>query len=283
MIERLRLVRAAKPKRVVIACKIPLPDFPVDELTTWEALVPDRLQSAMAEVAEDGRRVLRLSAAGLAEDAPREFPTAKAAERWLAKGGRAIVDGAIAKPPPTGNKILLGVGGGLTASVRFKRVGGSGSATPALTWGGHPQAVIEASFGPLAVFEIDGNGDGPKLVEAEVQADDPEMTPDRLASDLYEERAAPVPVLSFPLETDFEEQAALIEYGAGVPRGMGGGLCAAPTPAVPDRDNAGALEANYRRRRTISSTGGLRRLHSLVGRRARCSGYRPKRRSTGSI
>ena len=43
---------------------------------------------------------------------------------------------------------------------------------------------MEAAFGPLASFEIGGNGDGPEPVEAEVQADDPEMTPDQLARDL---------------------------------------------------------------------------------------------------
>jgi hypothetical protein len=80
----------------------------------------------------------------------------------------------------------------------------------------------------------------PKLVEAEVQADDPEMTPDQLASDLYEERAAPGQVLSFPLETDFEERAALIEYGAGVPREWAEGYARllrlpCPTGITPER------------------------------------------------
>ena len=240
LIERLRLVRAAKPKRVVIACKIPLPDFPVDELTTWADLIPNRLECAALEAAEDGRQVLRLSSAGLAADAPETFPNAKAAKNWLAVGGRAVVTAAIVKGTATPNIILLPVAVPLTASVRFKRAGASGSATQALTWSADPQAIVEAAFGPLASFEIDGNGDGPKLVEAEVQADDPEMTPDQLASDLYEERAAPVPVLSFPLETDFEEQAALIEYGAGVPREWAEGYARllrlpCPTGITPER------------------------------------------------
>ena len=130
----------------------------------------------------------------------------------------------------------------IRAVVTFRTKGQRGRhATPAaILTDGDPRAIVEATFGPLASFEIDGNGDGPKLVETEVQADDPEMTPDRLASDLYEERAAPVPVLSFPLETDFEEQAALIEYGAGVPREWAEGYARllrlpCPTGITPER------------------------------------------------
>lgn len=202
LIERLRLVRAATPKRVVVACKIPLPDFPIDELATWGELVPSRLQAAMAEAAQDGRHVLRLSAAGLAADAPQTFANVEAAKKWLRKGGRAVVDNAIAKGGPAPNKTLLPVGPPLTASVQFKREGVSGSATPALTWGGDPRAVVEETFGSLAAFEIIARTEPPPQQEAEAM---PEIIePERSWAEHHREHARPdgstVRVVELPAE-----------------------------------------------------------------------------------
>ena len=78
-VERLRLACGLRVKRVVIACKIPVPGLPVDRLASWAELAPDRLERALAEAGG----VLRLSAAGLAADAPRTFVTTRAAEDFM--------------------------------------------------------------------------------------------------------------------------------------------------------------------------------------------------------
>ena len=87
------LLTPSRPKRVVVVSSLPLPDLPVDTLTTWQALVrgieddPDpagfeELERALH--ATMGRQVqgTRLSAAGLCEDLPRDFPTIGVAERF---------------------------------------------------------------------------------------------------------------------------------------------------------------------------------------------------------
>lgn len=85
--ERLRLARSTDPKRLVLLSKLPIPGLPVDELVTWGDLLPSRLNQAIAEAGAT-RPFLRLSAAGLAEDAPRTFRTVEAARLWLRTAGR---------------------------------------------------------------------------------------------------------------------------------------------------------------------------------------------------
>ena len=60
--ERLRLATAPERKRLVLACKVPIPSLPVDKLVTWDELRPTRFEAAQAEAAQRGG-VLRLSAA----------------------------------------------------------------------------------------------------------------------------------------------------------------------------------------------------------------------------
>ena len=92
-IARLRLLTPSRPKRVVVVSSLPLPDFPVDTLTTWRALargIEDDSDPAGFEELERalratmGRQVrgMRLSAAGLCEDLPCDFPTIGVAERF---------------------------------------------------------------------------------------------------------------------------------------------------------------------------------------------------------
>jgi hypothetical protein len=58
-VERLRLVNAHQPKRVILACKVPVPGLPVSRLVRWDDLKPFRLSAAMAEAAQGRKAALR--------------------------------------------------------------------------------------------------------------------------------------------------------------------------------------------------------------------------------
>ena len=149
--ERLRLATATERKRVVIACKVPIPGLPVTRLVRFAELVPDRARQAMAEAAARGG-VLRISAAGLAEDAPETFPTVKAAEQWLGREGRRTFN----TPMPVIEDTISGAGVLTPIRVRLRLTGQRGPhATPALVvLPGDPRAMAEAQLGPLAGFEL---------------------------------------------------------------------------------------------------------------------------------
>jgi phage/plasmid primase-like uncharacterized protein len=149
--ERLRLATAEKRKRVVLVCKVPIPGLPVDRLVTMQELAPDRLEAAMAEAAQRGG-VLRLSAAGLAQDAPETFPTAEAAKDWLRREGKARVNGGM----PLIRYTISGAPPLKPVRVRLKVQGQRGpKPTPALVIiPGNPQEMAEAHLGPLAMFEV---------------------------------------------------------------------------------------------------------------------------------
>ncbi|NCU19441.1 hypothetical protein EOM89_01600 [Candidatus Falkowbacteria bacterium] len=151
LIERLRLVRAGdRPKRVILGSNVPLPDFPVSELVKFDDLRPSRL--ARAGMAADRRGgVLRLSAAGLAEDAPEVFRTVREAEAWLEREGREAI-----KYPRAGNDRYISGAGVLNGvRVQLRLIGQRGKATPALVFGsGDPRARAEAQLGELAAFEV---------------------------------------------------------------------------------------------------------------------------------
>ncbi|TDL81685.1 toprim domain-containing protein [Meridianimarinicoccus aquatilis] len=152
--ERLRLANAPQCKRLVIACKVPVPGLPVDQLVSWKELAPTRAEAAIAEAAQRGG-VLRLTSAGLAADAPETFATEKAAAQWLDRGGRAEI-----YTPHTGNSnSIRGVGvlNPVQAQIRLKGQRGP-KPTPALiVLPGDPQAQAEAYLGPLSMFEIIGS------------------------------------------------------------------------------------------------------------------------------
>jgi hypothetical protein len=149
--ERLRLATAKQRKRVVIACKVPIPGLPVDKLVSWQDLMPSRAEAAMAEAAQRGG-VLRLSAAGLAQDAPDTFPSQKAAARWLEKGGGAELN----TPPPVIGYSTTGEGVFRPTRITLRLKGQTGRATPALVvLPGDVRAMAEAQFGPLAELELE--------------------------------------------------------------------------------------------------------------------------------
>lgn len=159
--ERLRLARAEERKRVVLACSVPIPGLPVDKLVTWDEIKPARFEAALAEAAQCGG-VLRLSAAGLAEDAPKTFPTPKAAARWLESSeGKEAVN----TPAPLIRYNISGAGVFNPRRVSLRLQGRKGRATPALVvLPGDARAMAEAQLGPLSMFE-EQTGPVPKMSE----------------------------------------------------------------------------------------------------------------------
>jgi phage/plasmid primase-like uncharacterized protein len=148
--ERLRLATAQERKRVVLASKIPVPGLPVDRLMTWADLQPSRLVAAIAEAAQRGG-VLRLSASGLAADAPEAFPTEKAAQGWLERDGARVFN----TPVPVIVGIISGAGVFNPVRVRVRIEGQRGRSTPALiVLPGDARAMAEARLGALAGFEL---------------------------------------------------------------------------------------------------------------------------------
>lgn len=152
LIERLRLVRAPddRPKRVILGSKVPLPDLPVSRLVRFEELKLSRFERACMAAAQRGR-VLRLSAAGLAEDAPEVFRTVREAEAWLEREGRE----AIKYPRAANVSNITGAGvlNGVRVSLRLK--GKRGRETPALVFGsGDLRAIAEAHLRELVAFAV---------------------------------------------------------------------------------------------------------------------------------
>lgn len=157
--ERLRLATATERKRVILACSVPIPNLPVDKLVTWGELRPTRFEAALAEAAQRGG-VLRLSAAGLAEDARQTFPTPKAAARWLESSeGKEAVN----TPAPLIRYNTSGAGVFNLRRVSLRLHGRKGRATPALVvLPGDARAMAERQFGPLSMFE-EQTGPVPKM------------------------------------------------------------------------------------------------------------------------
>jgi hypothetical protein len=233
-IERLRLAHAPQQKRVIVACSVPIPGLPVNELATWQDLAPDRLRKAMVAAAARGG-VLRLSATGLAKDAPEVFATERAAEAWLAGEGRTAVN----TPAPLIVCPISGAGGLNPARVRLKVKGQRGPvATPALVvLPGDPRALAEAQLGELAAFEVldPGNLSAPAPIEAPA----PVVVPaDALIWKQAERNAADATKARAAIEAEL--QAAPDSAAAQVLRAIDGGAVTAEAVATatqlqPDR------------------------------------------------
>ena len=152
LIERLRLVRAPddRPKRVILGSKIPLPGLPVSRLVRFDDLRPSRFERACMAASQRGG-VLRLSAAGLAADAPEIFRTVREAEGWLEREGRSTIK--YPRAPNVSNITGTGVLNGVRVQLRLK--GQRGKETPALVFGsGDLRVIAEAQLGELAAFEV---------------------------------------------------------------------------------------------------------------------------------
>jgi hypothetical protein len=92
-VARLRAVGAATPKRVLLLTSVPVAGLPVTTLATWNEIVADRYGDPLARkhlalekalVDPEGGPVLglRLSDAGLAQDAPHVWRTPASAANW---------------------------------------------------------------------------------------------------------------------------------------------------------------------------------------------------------
>jgi hypothetical protein len=150
-IGRIRATRAQEPKQIYILSKVPVPGLLVDRLATWDEVRPNRLVSALSEVALGGG-LLRLSAQGLVEDAPDAFNSKAAAGSWLQREGRGHI-----KNLRTGNKSPND--GAKVFAPRFGELrlpGQRGRATPVVIVApGDPAALVHARFGAGAVLSLD--------------------------------------------------------------------------------------------------------------------------------
>ncbi len=162
LIHRLRLVRASSPKRVILLCNVPLPDLPVDEVVTLEALVPGRLRAALHE-AILSRGACRLSDAGLAADAPGTFASADAVGQYrarLRKLRHAVTYGpssGVAPFPLIGARIRVnGQPRGVDCVIRAR--------TPA-----EAERLAAAAYGELLTFEHHPAAVGRLLSEMEAE------------------------------------------------------------------------------------------------------------------
>ena len=82
LVERLRLAHAPYRKRVILACNLPIPGLPVDELVSWQDLVGCRVEAAIVTFLTD-RGMVGCTQKSLAEGAPRVFPSANALSNYL--------------------------------------------------------------------------------------------------------------------------------------------------------------------------------------------------------
>ncbi|WP_193789580.1 DUF7146 domain-containing protein [Salipiger sp. CCB-MM3] len=147
-IERLRLVNAVTPKRVVIVSKLPIPGMPVTRHVAWEELLPSRADQAINEV-RLGKGLLRVTAKGLAEDAPLTFETAKAAEIWLSRdGGRTALI-----PPQTVNTKIWGERGN-PRRIKLRKAGSKGRWSTALVLrDGDIDCLLKEAFNEPMLWE----------------------------------------------------------------------------------------------------------------------------------
>ncbi len=152
LIERLRLARSSYPRRVLIGCNFPIPGIPVDELVSWADMLPERLEAAIVDgLLEKGG--IRLSASGLAEDAPRIFQSVEAARTYLKRQKKRL---PIAAMNLSGRAACNRV-----AWVKIKRdvPHARHEAAVLLTKGATPERAADLLWGPLDYCEmLDSNG-----------------------------------------------------------------------------------------------------------------------------
>ena len=85
MVGRLRLPHRPTPARVFLLSNLPTA-LPIDRLTTWDAVIPSKMEQAIVA----GRGVLPLSAAELARAHPSLWATPREAEHWMARKGTQV-------------------------------------------------------------------------------------------------------------------------------------------------------------------------------------------------
>ena len=132
---RIRAVKPGAPKRILILSSLVLPDFPVDRLVLWQELVTglsrlelgaksQRLEAALYPYGGAWSvSAIRLSAAGIQEDAPEVFDHPHSAKEWR----RGLTTGAIQEMIRT----IARRRGGRPTFVMLQRARG-GKITPAV-------------------------------------------------------------------------------------------------------------------------------------------------------
>jgi hypothetical protein len=170
---------ADNPARVLLLAAMALP-LTVAEVTTWEAILPDRLTVAAAEAALF-LRAMPLAPADMAAARPDLWATAKAAERFIEGGGGFKTPQGLIRHTHKGSGGFKSLGG-----ARYRKPGARRwSHALAPLEGG--QAALEAVVGPLAAYD-------PVVPEAA----QPPHTSDARAY-AREAEAPPVPMLHPPL------------------------------------------------------------------------------------
>ena len=148
LVERLRLAYAPYRKRVILACNLPIPGLPVDELVSWEALVGDRIEAAIVtSLTERGQVGQTIKT--LAEGAPAIFSTANAISQFLRRNPAASHRFEQLK------KLAKSLGGSLKISdcMRFARQAEAHWPLASIIFGPPTQTPIakDAAFGPAHV------------------------------------------------------------------------------------------------------------------------------------
>jgi hypothetical protein len=156
-IDRLRLVHADSPKRVIVLSNV-VCDIEIDRLVAWGELVPSRLAQAFIR-----EGAVPLSAGELSRCFPDLWETSEAARMWLR---RANLNGV--KPLEV---LLLGDRPHLIHGA-YRHPGQRGKATPFVVDGRHgdPQAVLESVVGPIAHLEITRTTEPARRAPARPQA-----------------------------------------------------------------------------------------------------------------
>ena len=142
-IDRARLIHrpAGRPCRVLILTNVPV-NVTVDEVTTWDALIPDtmsKLRQAVAVPLSDGE---------LARCWPDSWKDKKATENWRARNGFNTL--FLLKESLLGEK-------GYLIPVTYRRLGQRGKPTQALVDSRQPdlRAALESVVGPVIKFEVE--------------------------------------------------------------------------------------------------------------------------------
>ena len=130
---------------VLLLAELALP-LTVDEVLTWDEVVPDRLTVAAAEAALMGR-ALPLAVADLAACRSDLWPSAKAAERFMEDRCR------FETPQPLMRGTYKGLGGFKTLTLARYRRGLRGRWSSALVPLECGRAALEALIGPLSAYE----------------------------------------------------------------------------------------------------------------------------------
>lgn len=215
------------PARVVLLAGMALP-LTVDEVMTWDAILPDRLTVAAAEAALFGR-AMPLAPADMSEARRDLWETVKAAERFM-EGWRRFET-----PQSLIRLTYKGLGGFKTHTGARYRKGLRGRWSAALVPIDGGEDALEAMVGPVAAYELAAGDAAGRNASAQAPARDAPAREVRThsAPDPRTREAAADPEPMEAAEMNDMDDAALdaLPEQAGIPPGM----------ALAPADGAGGL------------------------------------------